>query len=326
MNERMIFATMKETNFLAAIARHWACFTCREDDLQLANEDNIYNGDNDLYPVAASFSSVSSSSVDEMEEERLPLTPMVFPVDEIHSLLRRHQALSRGPAGVMERPPLAGGVLKRVQLLGVFPTCRWLVDATMPPDVKELFGGTPFFPLGEYRVANIELLDGVGTLHPLTMIVNTGVEGMLTGYWGAVFEQKAPHVCWARFETPGERGGRVHEEPRRKSDGTVSGRARTFFQEYDGLDFTDECFTEGSTHGVRRTQLERILAITAEFLLQLDWSTWLPEHLIEVRDTSCRLERKRRARITRQRASRALLVDEGSPSMRVEKLIKHVLE
>lgn len=262
------------------VAHHWACFVmCHPNPLIDADCDV---DDDILYDL----SSVSSTPI----EDQLPtITP---PLDELVSLQRRRACLPRLPA-VIERPPIACGVVKNVELLGIFPTCRWMADATMPPDVRELFGGTPFFALGEYRVANLDLLDAAGTLHPLIVVVNKGVEGLETGYWGAAFGRDAFHPCWARFQTTGTQETTVKEEHYENSK--ASGGGRPFFEEFDCLSFNDEHFGEGYSPGTCKTQLERILGLAVEFLVDLEWCDWLPDSLVEIRDASSKLERKNRA-------------------------------
>jgi hypothetical protein len=255
---------------------------------------------NDDFCDDSSFISAST------EDQELPT--IALPQEEVRSLNRQHASLSRKPlmATIIERPPIACGIVKNIHLLGVFPTCRWMADPTMPPDVKELFGGTPFFPLGEYRVATLELLDAAGTRHPLIIIVNTGVEGLLTGYWGAAFGRDAPHPCWARFEQARDtnNGETIVKEERYSS-------MRPSFEEFDCLSFSEEYFEKGRVPGTCSTQLERIIGLAAEFLLELEWRDWLPDRLVETRDRSSKLERKRRAKIARQQAELQAAVDAG---------------
>ena len=168
----------------------------------------------------------------------------------------------------------------------------------MPPDVKELFGGTPFFPLGEYRVARIEIVDAKRTLHSLTLILNRGVEGLLTGYWGAAFATNPPHACWARFETTDTHETTVREEPMASP---MTDASRGTFHEFDCLDFCDDSFQAGFAPGTCTTQIERILGLTAKFLLEIEWKDWLPDTMLEVQDRVSKLERKRRARQSRLR-------------------------
>ncbi len=273
-----MIAANDDQNLFDLLIRYWGCFTCRPE---LENDD---------YIAMVSFDNSISL-------ESLPV--QYFPIDEMLMMVERHDMLGR-PLGIIERPPVACGVVKRMELIGIFPTCRWMTDVTMPPDVKELFGGTPFFPLGEYRVANIDVIDSAGTLHSLTLILNKGVEGMLTGYWGAAFARNDPHECWARFETSGSHETSVREECDIKSSKLIP---RSLYQEFDRIDFCEEYFEAGFAPGSCKTQLERILGLTAQFLLDIEWKDWLPDKLLEVRETSSKLERKRRARIARQRAA-----------------------
>lgn len=299
----MILAAKESSSFLDVFVRHWACVTCRPDveELDVVEDDH---GDIYLTPATEDSSELGSNAT----VEALPLPRIYFPEEEVYSLRLRHKKSNPTTAstlGLIERPPIACGVVQRIHLLGIFPTCRWLADdPTMPPDVKELFGGTPFFPLGEYRVADVEIIDGAKTVHPLSVIVNRGVEGLETGYWGAAFSRQSPHECWARFETTGKHETTVKEEP--------ATTGRTAFQEYDEsvVEFCDEYFGKGTIPGTCSTQLERVLGLTAETLLELEWSACLPTEFLQIRDTSCRLDRKRRARITKQRASRSLKVDD----------------
>lgn len=212
--------------------------------------------------------------------------PTIFyPIHEIDALIQRHKRLSYEGA-FFERPPVACGTVRRIQLLGVFPTTRWLADSTMHPDVKEMFGGTPFFALGCYQVAHVDLLDGCGTVHFLTLIVNKGVEGLSTGYWGAIFERNSPNECWARFKSIGEKTTTV------KAETLASSR----FVEFGCVDFNEDYFQGEKVPGICSQQVERVIGLTVEFILAVEWSNYLPEDLIVLRDTSCRLERKRLAR------------------------------
>ena len=235
--------------------------------------------------------------------------PMIFndepvfvscPVDEIDSLRRRFDQISL-PRALLERPPVACGMIRTIQLLGIFPTTRWLTDPTMHPDVKELFGGTPFLALGDYRVAVMDLLDSSGTTHALVLVLNKGVEGLSTGHWGAIFERNYPHRCWARLEATGENETSVKAEP--------FGNAR--YQEFSCIDFCDCYFEAGTVSLICTTQLEKIFGLTAEFLIALEWTDLLPMDLIETCDKSCRIERKRRARRARQRESLRETPDEN---------------
>jgi hypothetical protein len=226
---------------------------------------------------------------------------VAYPIDEIDSLQRRHDRIPLTGA-VMERPPIACGIIRRIQLIGIFPTTRWLSDPTMHPDVKEQFGGTPFFALGDYRVAHVDLLDGSGTTHGLTVVLNKGVEGLMTGYWGAIFERNYPHACCARLDVAGENQTSI------KADALFAPR----FHEFGCIDFCEEYFEGGAVSWICMTQLERILGLAAEFLLGLRWSDRLPNELIEATDSSCRLERKRRARLARRRELMRNAPDENS--------------
>jgi hypothetical protein len=222
-----------------------------------------------------------------------------FPYEELCALQRRHRSLSR-PLPNLDRIPTACGILQNLQLVGIFPTARWLTDPTMPPDVREMFGGTPFFPLGEYRVAHLEVQDAVGSKKALTFIVNSGVKGMLTSYWGGAFSREGPHSCWARFQGAGEFEATIAgQQSKRKRNGE-----EWSFQEFDCLEFCEESFKSGSAPGKCNSQLERLLGIGVEFLLDLDWKTAVPEAMIEICDMSPRMERRRRAR--RRATPRAL--------------------
>jgi hypothetical protein len=242
-------------------------------------------------------------------------TSIACPIDEIDSLQRRHDRLSV-TGDVLERPPVACGIVRRIQLLGIFPTTRWLADPTMHPDVKELFGGTPFFALGDYRVAYIDLLDSSGTTHGLIVVLNKGVEGLLTGHWGAIFEKRYPHECWARLEASGENQTSI------KAEALVNTR----FHEFRCIDFCEDYFETRAVSWICTTQLERILGLAAEFLLGLEWSDRLPEELIESRDRSCRLERKRRARVARKREAVRVAQDENMAPDRGTKNEKPLVE
>ena len=172
--------------------------------------------------------------------------------------------------------------IQNLELIGIFPTSRWLQDPTMNPDVKEMFGGTPFFPLGEYRVAKIDLADSneqgrtTTTTKELIIIVNTGVEGMETGYWGACFDRNDPHECYAKLKAstakvlvPKKERERLNQQPQCNSD---------------------------EENEVSTTVVEQLLGNAIEFLVNLDWKTTsLPSQMIEPCDVSPRLERRRRA-------------------------------
>jgi hypothetical protein len=230
-----------------------------------------------------------------------------FPLDEVHALERRHQALSRA-LPVVDRIPTTCGIVQNLQLVGVFPSARWLTDPTMPPDVKELFGGTPFFALGEYRVAHLDLQDGSGRKQPCTIVVNAGVPGLLTGYWGGAFGRHPPHICWARFETTGELETTVKERRRKPKRKLQKQEEDWLFQEIDSIEFCEANFQGGSLPGICNSQLERLLGTTVEFLFSLDWNAVLPESLVEIRDSTPRAERKLQR--ARQPATPRKLVDE----------------
>lgn len=263
--------------------RHWQC--CRRPGKEDEEDGGGFRGFDTVDDDEPSFD--------------LPLLPIHPPLHEIESLRRRHEGLSQ-QVGRIEHPPIACGIVRNLKLLGIFPACRWLIDPTMAPDVKELFGGSPFFPLGEYRVADFDLRDASGNIHALTIVVNTGVKGMEASFWGAVFEQGGSHHCWARFSTTGPNETTVTEEPRSEKQGgeeeTKSKSKRSPFEEYDCLEFDNDYFQGTGSPGKCSTQLERILGLLAEFLLEgLDWNTWLPDDLLEVRDRSSKLERRKRA-------------------------------
>lgn len=293
----MIGVNLDQT-LLERILRHLGCFICKP---QLEDDDNT-----DMISLDNCESDSSTPGH--------PSLPIHFPIDEVRLMTKRrreqqqqqehcdiHQCL-----GIIEDPPFACGIVKRVELMGIFPTCRWMGDVTMPPDVKELFGGTPFFPLGEYRVANIDIVDAARTHHSLTLILNKGVEGLLTGYWGAAFATNPPHACWARFETTDTHETMVREEHVALP---LTEASKGLFHEFDSLEFCDDYFKEGFAPGTCTTQLERILGLTAKFLLDIEWKDWLPDAMLEVRDTLSKLERKRRARLKRLR-----LATLGTPS------------
>ena len=86
----------------------------------------------------------------------------------------------------------------------------------MPPDVKEMFGGTPFFALGNYRVVTFDIKDYSGVVHPIIMIVNSGVIGMKLSYWGGAFllredasesASSSPAVATPKLDNEGIREG-----------------------------------------------------------------------------------------------------------------------
>eukprot|EP00538_Stauroneis_constricta_P000894 CAMPEP_0119550236 /NCGR_PEP_ID=MMETSP1352-20130426/3784_1 /TAXON_ID=265584 /ORGANISM="Stauroneis constricta, Strain CCMP1120" /LENGTH=308 /DNA_ID=CAMNT_0007596013 /DNA_START=83 /DNA_END=1005 /DNA_ORIENTATION=- len=210
----------------------------------------------------------------------------------------------------MEVIPMGCGILRNLTLVGIFPTARWLTDPTMPADIRELFGGTPFFPLGHYKVAWLDVIDGARRRHPLTFVVNCGVSGLSTGYWGGVFTQcernvtnndddrndeddehsnhntittTTKPVCWARFETTDEHETTVKEQ----------NWASQFFVNHPHLEFDDHRFESGCVPGICGTQLERLIGLAVEYLLfDADWDS-LPSQLVELQDRSARAERRR---------------------------------
>eukprot|EP00980_Cylindrotheca_fusiformis_P001419 scaffold345_cov134-Cylindrotheca_fusiformis.AAC.30 len=204
-----------------------------------------------------------------------------FPVDEVHSLEMRAAQLSQSLPTLNLVPT---GILKRIQLVGIFPTTRWLNDVTMPADVKELFGGTPFHALGEYRVAYVGLIDSMQQCKEMTIIVNTGVEGMKTGYWGGTFDRNT-YKCVAKFELA------------RDADTTAIHQNTTevqSFAKFANFEFL-HCLGAETTPGICSTPFETLLGIIVEFLLGLDWKDFLHESLIETIDRSSRKERRKRA-------------------------------
>lgn len=223
-----------------------------------------------------------------------------FPVDEVVSLETRAAQLSH-PLPALNL--MSTGILQRLQLVGIFPTARWLDDVTMPPDVRELFGGTPFHALGEYRVAHLNLVDSMQQQKQVTIIVNSGVEGMKTGYWGGTFD-RISYKCVAKFEFTGEFETTVKEQ-QTPSNG--------LFAEFENMEFLD-CLGASTPPGICSTQLEKLLGITVEFLLRLDWKGLLHESLIETKDRSLRKERRQRAmkRLTPRSAKRSTFFLEQS--------------
>ena len=225
-----------------------------------------------------------------------------FPIEEIVAVETKNKHLET-PIPVLRFIPTGAGILQNLQLLGIFPTTRWLMDKTMPADVKEMFGGTPFFALGEYRVAHLVIMDAKQEKHQVTIIVNTGVEGMKTGFWGGTFNRYT-FECLAKFEFTGDFETTIKEQKNTNGFGDAT------FSAFENLDFANG-FCD-STHIKCDTQLERILAIAVEFLLSLDWRDILPECLIEVRDKSPQLLRRRRAieRSTPRKTRRKLVFEE----------------
>ena len=169
--------------------------------------------------------------------------------------------------------------------------------------VVELFGGTPFFALGEYRVAHLQVQDARRRTTLLTLIINTGVEGLLTGFWGGAFERGPPHSCLARFENTGDLETTVKEQHSKRLDWV--------FHEFENLEFWDAGF-QGAVPGICLTQLERVLGVAVEFLLGLDWNHLLPESLVEIRDMSPRAERQQRAGRRRAMTTPKKLIHENS--------------
>ena len=160
----------------------------------------------------------------------------------------------------------------------------------MPPDVKELFGGTPFFALGEYRVAHVDVKDARGTIQRMTLIVNRGVEGMQFGFWGGAFDRHPPHLCLARFQGASEGMTTIVQRKNRRSP--------LSFSDYANLEFADSICSAGTT------QLEQLVGVAVEFLLfHADWQG-LPPSLIEIRDQSPRNERARQRTSTTPRNKR----------------------
>jgi hypothetical protein len=223
-----------------------------------------------------------------------------YPVNEVRSLETRAAELSQ-PLPTLNLMPTGCGILQRLQLVGVFPTARWLDDVTMPPDVKEMFGGTPFHALGEYRVAHLDLVDSLQHSKQVTIIVNSGVEGMKTGYWGGTFDRKT-HQCVAKFDFTGDLETTSTVKEQQTPDSLV-------FTKFENFEFLD-CLGEITPPGICSTQLEKLVGITVEFLLRLDWKGLLHESLIEITDRSPRKERRQRAiqRMTPRRQKRSTVV------------------
>lgn len=210
--------------------------------------------------------------IEESEDDETDST--CFPIHEIQSLKERGIGSSA--------PRLDLNLFKhkiKLELIGIFPTTRFLEDVTMPPDVKELFGGTPFFALGEYRVAFVEL---EGQL--LTIIVNKGVVGMGTGYWGGCYQRNF-HSCVATFTCEGQfpvQPVLIKEQRTRQT--------KNFFTKLDQTLSGKSCYFEKNA-----TELEQLLGVIVDFLLHLDWHKLLPPSLIEIQDKSSRNLRKQRA-------------------------------
>ena len=240
-----------------------------------------------------------------------------FPSDQVSNLRRRRQALS---SELSPRPctisviPTTCGIFRNLELIGVFPTSRWLNCPTMHADVKELFGGSPFHGLGEYRVSHVELHDGAGTLHDLVLIVNTGVRGMDVGHFGGIYKrtiaQQHPDrveqiECIAQLQQ--SRVFEVHRfqlynqlkfntEQSIQENGKLSEKSRWFVPFPEWLEFltTKSEATVGTPSCLPKTQLEQLLEIASEFIVEsVDWDSMLHPSLIEVRDMSPRVERRR---------------------------------
>jgi hypothetical protein len=193
-----------------------------------------------------------------------------FPSDQLVSLQQKQEKLPE-PVPTLGILPTGCGILLNLTLLGIFPTSRWLTDPTMPPDVKEMFGGTPFFALGDYRVVALDIKDSRGLIQPITLVVNSGVEGMEIGFYGCAFLRTPPNTCLARFENEGT------------METTIVAKYCDWFQEFPCLDFFGDS---------PRTQLESLLGVAVDFALdQADWQG-LPQTLVEIKDKSPRAERK----------------------------------
>jgi hypothetical protein len=193
-----------------------------------------------------------------------------FPSDQLFSLQQKQEKLPE-PVPTLPILPTGCGILLNLTLVGIFPTARWLTDPTMPPDIKELFGGTPFFALGDYRVVALDIKDSRGRIQPMTLVVNSGVEGMNIGFYGGAFSRTPPYTCLARFENEGT------------METTIMAKYVDWFREFPCLEFYGDS---------SRSQLESLLGVAVDFVLeQADWQG-LPKALVEVKDTSPRAERK----------------------------------
>jgi hypothetical protein len=200
-----------------------------------------------------------------------------FPSDQLVSLQQKQEKLPE-PVPTLPMLPTGCGILLNLTLVGIFPTARWLTDPTMPPDVKEMFGGTPFFALGDYRVVELDIKDSKGYIQPVTFVVNSGVEGMEIGFYGGAFLRKPPYTCLARFENEGT------------METTIVTKCCDWFQEFTCLEFFEDDDSDSSQP--RRTQLESLLGVAVDFILeQADWQG-LPQTLVEIKDKSPRAERK----------------------------------
>jgi hypothetical protein len=235
-----------------------------------------------------------------------------YPTEQLVALEKRqrdlHENLERPISNTIDTLPTGCGIISNLQLIGIFPTARWLNDPTMPPDVKEMFGGTPFFALGDYRVAFLDIKDASDKILSLKLVVNSGVEGMKLGYWGCAFLQHLPHSCVARFESTGDMETTIIERPA----GTVTTKDADFvFQEYQHLEFASDSVVRDDIS--TNTQLEKLLGVAVDFLLtQVDWNG-LPQALLEIRDTSPRAERqlaRRRASPKQNLGSRKFIFDD----------------
>jgi hypothetical protein len=265
-----------------------------------------------------------------------------FPFDQFSNLQKRRQdilsLLPDSSSSTIPTIPTTCGIFNNLQLLGVFPTSRWLSDPSIHPDIKELFGGSPFHGLGEYRVSQVEMKDGAAINHNLLFIVNTGVRGMNVGYFGGIYRRfgdgDARIECIARIKN-----ARVIEVPkfhlsRKENTEDLEDQQQRNHQRKEWFALFPEwleflTFEEGQTSGVVddeesggeedeespriSTQLEQLLGIATEFIIEgVDWDILHPS-LIEVRDMSPRAERKR----ARQKQPRAplqpirLTFDEG---------------
>jgi hypothetical protein len=193
-----------------------------------------------------------------------------FPSDQLVSLQQKQDKLPE-PVPTLPILPTGCGILLNLTLVGIFPTARWLTDPTMPPDVKEMFGGTPFFALGDYRVAHLDIKDSRGLIQPITLVVNSGVEGMEIGFYGGAFLRIPPYTCLARFENEGT------------METTIVAKYCDWFREFSCLEFCGNA---------SQSQLESLFRVAVDFVLeQADWQG-LPQTLVEIKDKSPRAERK----------------------------------
>eukprot|EP00934_Nitzschia_sp_Nitz4_P003852 Nitzschia sp. Nitz4//scaffold7_size249615//50326//51322//NITZ4_001151-RA/size249615-snap-gene-0.221-mRNA-1//1//CDS//3329558364//3842//frame0 len=232
-----------------------------------------------------------SADTKEVDPFHAEPVPMIFPSSQVNTVQLRHIAVQES-LPVQRHVPHACGVFSTYRWVGTFPTSWWLADPTMPPDVKELFGGTPFFALGEYRIATMEIRDSAENLHSITIIVNKGVEGLQTGYWGGAFSTSLPNKCWAKFETTGELETTVTQQTGCKENAL----GETIFQGYDDMEALELDNPCGVKRAIYHTQLEQVLGLAAEYTLSLDPEEWLTGNLHAPIDTSSKLERRIRAR------------------------------